>query len=148
MKVEIKVKQEIEVKSIMLDVGVRYFEDAIINGLKDTEGLLIPCKSGDRWQPEIELETGKILNWESGKIADIHYKVCDDGKYSLKNEKNEIIYSQESYVPDFLAIEDAGYGDYIIMEVDANGFIKNWDKNIDFETFFSSAYNITHNWEL
>ena len=139
MKVEITVKK-IEVKSILVDAGVRYYENATVNDIEDTEGTLIPCKKGDRWQPEIEIETGKILNWEQGKKADIHYKVCDDGKYSLKDEKGKIVYTQMATVPDILAINDNGYGDYIIMQVDENGFIKDWNKDIDFEVFFSSAY--------
>ena len=143
MKVEITVKKEIEVKSILVDAGVRYYEDATVNDIEDTEGTLIPCKNGKRWQPEIEIETGKILNWEQGKKADIHYKVCDAGKYSLKDEKGEIIYTQNSYVPTFLDCtpEKDACGDYIIFQVDENGFIINWDKDIDFEQFFSSAFN-------
>lgn len=72
----------------------------------------------------------------------MHYKVCDDGIYSLIGENNSLIHKQNSYVPDFLAIDDDGYGDYIILKIDENGFIQNWDKsNIDFEEFMSMDFN-------
>ncbi|MBF1490742.1 MAG: hypothetical protein HXN77_09620, partial [Prevotella pallens] len=41
-----------------------------------------------------------------------------------KNRK-EII-SVDSYVPEVLCPKGEGYGDYIIMTVDKDGFIKDW----------------------
>lgn len=141
MQVELTIKKEYDIKSILVNAKVRYFEDAAVNGVQDEEGSLIPCRDKNgNWCPEIELETGKILNWEIGKTASIHYKVCDNGTYSLKDAEGEIIYSQESYVPNFLAIDDEGFGDYIIITVDENGFIQNWNNEIDFDSFFSIAF--------
>ena len=31
-----------------------------------------------RWQPLIDIEIGKIVNWSQGTTARVHYKVCDD----------------------------------------------------------------------
>jgi hypothetical protein len=90
------------------------------------QGDLIPCRDGDDWKPIINIETGQIINWQQGKTADIHYKVCDDGDYHLKDEKDEEVIQAEGYVPKILCPEENGYGDYIIMKVDENGFIKNW----------------------
>ena len=44
--------------------------------------------------------------------------------YSQNGEK--IVKAKGYYVPDFLAIDDSGYGDYIIMIVDKDGKINNW----------------------
>jgi len=129
MKVKIKKEVEVEVKSIHIRAGVRYWEDATVDGVEDENGDLIPCrvKDEDDWFPIIEIETGKIRNWKQGVTADIHYKVCDDGDYYLMGEdETESILHKSGYVPDFLAIEDSGYGDYIIIKVDENGFINNW----------------------
>lgn len=126
MKLKIKKEVEVDVKTLHVRAGVRYWEDATINGIEDEQGNLIPCRDNDDWKPIINIETGQITNWEQGKTADIHYKVCDDGDYYLKDEKDEEVIHSEGYVPEILCPEENGYGDYIIMKVDENGFIKNW----------------------
>jgi len=127
MKIELTVKKEFEVKTLLVEADVRYWEDATVNGVEDENGDLIPCKVGDTWKPIIDLETGLITNWEKGKEANIHYKVCDAGEYWLQDEEGEkIVKAKGYYVPDFLAIDDSGYGDYIIMKVDKDGKINNW----------------------
>ena len=79
------------------------------------------------WCPEIDLKTGKILNWEEGKEADIHFKVCDQCSWSiLGNEGEEVVSVENKYVPSSLSPKENGYGDYIIMEIDKYGQIKNW----------------------
>lgn len=130
MKIELTVKKEFEVKYLHADCGVRYWEDASVNGVEDENGDLIPCKEEDRWKPLIDLETGKILNWEQGKTADTHYKVCDDGVYTLLDENKEAIKEIDGYVPSVMCPEENGYGDYVIMEIDENGQIANWEADL------------------
>ena len=120
-------KIELTVKTLLVVANVRYWEDATVNGVEDENGDLIPCKVGDTWKPIIDLEIGLITNWEKGKEANIHYKVRDAGEYWLQDENGEkIVKAKGYYVPDFLAIDDSGYGDYIIMKVDKDGKINNW----------------------
>jgi len=127
MKIELTVKKDFEVKTLLVEADVRYWEDASVNGVDDENGDLIPCKVGDTWKPIIDLETGIIINWEKGKEANIHYKVCDAGEYWLQDKNGEkIVKAKGYYVPDFLAIGDSGFGDYIIMKVDKEGLINNW----------------------
>ena len=147
-----KVTIQAEVKYLKVDAGVRYWEDSIINGVEDidfmkTDGVgepLMPCavkvknapemhicSDHYRWQPIIELATGKIMNWEIGNTADVHYKVCDAGKYHLLDEESRAIISVSSYVPGILCPKDDGFGDYIIMDIDADGIIKNWECDED-----------------
>ena len=75
-----------------------------------------------KWMPLIDVETGKIINWVEGTTARVHYKVCDEGIYRLLDADKNIIVEVESYVPSFLG-ED---GDYIIMNIDEHGVIKNF----------------------
>jgi hypothetical protein len=136
MKVKIKIEKEVEIITLQVKAGVRYWEDSEINGEPDTEnGENIPCKNGDIWSPNIEIETGKILNWKQGVKADIHYKVCDCCGWELKDETGEVILSAEDgYVPNTLVPKDNGYGDYIIMDIDENGIIADWNFDItDFQ---------------
>ncbi len=136
MKLKIKVEKEIDIKTLQVKAGVRYWEDSEINGEADTEnGDNIPCKTGNIWSPEIEIETGKILNWKQGIKAEIHYKVCDCCGWELKDDNGEVVLSAEDgYVPNTLAPKNIGYGDYIIMDIDEKGIIADWSFDIaDFQ---------------
>ena len=147
MKVELTDPQLLSVRYIKVDAGVRYWEDTEVNGEDDidfyeSKGVgtpKIPCavqvkakttsciySDHYRWQPIIDVNTGNIVNWEKGVNAIVHYKVCDDGTYSLLDKNRKEIISVDSYVPEVLCPKGGGYGDYIIMTVDKDGFIKDW----------------------
>jgi hypothetical protein len=133
MKVKIKIEKEVELKTLQVKAGVRYWEDTIVSEIPDTEyGDNIPCKNGDLWMPEIEIETGKILNWKQGETAEVHYKVCDCCGWELKDETGSVVLSEDNgYVPDTLSPKVNGYGDYIIMDIDENGMIADWYFDIE-----------------
>lgn len=134
MKTTIKIEKEVTIKKIAVKAGVRYWEDAKVDGVEDVDGNLIPCRKDEYWCPVIDIDSGIILNWRKGVTADIHYKVCDDGSYYLKDEEGEdILCIENDYVPKIMSPEENGYGDYIIMKVLANGQIVNWQ--IDIEDF-------------
>jgi hypothetical protein len=133
MKFEVTVRKEIEVNALLVEAGVRYWEDAAVDGVDDEDGNLIPCRKGDCWCPIIELETGKILNWTEGITAEIHYKVCDAGAYSLLDHESNVIAKREDcYVPSLLCPSGAGYGDYIVMHVNETGVITGWKPDLSF----------------
>ena len=126
MLIELNVKKKFQVEYLQVAAGVRYWEDATVNGVEDKDGSLIPCRDGDYWRPIIELDTGKIVNWQKGIKADIHYKVCDDGTYTLIDSTGESVKLIDGYVPSIMSPKENGYGDYIIMDVDEDGFIQGW----------------------
>lgn len=107
---------------------VRYWENADVNGVDDTDGTLIPFRIGNLWKPLIRLADGYIIGWPEGTTASIHYKVADQGEYWLTDESQERIAKWKGdYVPDeFLCHGDQGYGDYIIFKVGADGKIAGW----------------------
>ena len=80
----------------------------------------------------IDLNEGKVLNWQNGFCLKTHYKVCDDGEYVfLDKDMNEVVnitkeYDQY-YVPNFLAIEGNGLGDYVYININGNGNIENFN---------------------
>jgi hypothetical protein len=123
----VKTVQEVEVKTLIVSVHVRYWEDATINGKEDTDGTLTPFRNGDCWNPSIDIETGTVINWPVGTIADIHFKVCDEGVYQLADVAGKIVKEIDGYVPKIMCPEDSGYGDYIIMKIDASGKINKWE---------------------
>ncbi len=124
-----------------------FWESATVNGVEDVDGKLIPCRYENFWIPTINVRTGRIINWEQGKEAKINYKVIDAAQYilhtflgrkfpSINNEfqyKNSSVMAvyglQGAYVPDWFDLNGDGYGDYIQLTIDKNGYIKNWSKN-------------------
>lgn len=130
MKAKIKTIQTFEITTLKVKAGVRYWEDATVNGKEDTEGELIPCRDGDYWCPVIDIDRGIITNWQQGVEADIHYKVCDDGTYELIDKDGDSVLTKEGYVPDILCPEEDGYGDYIIMQVNKDGSINSWKADL------------------
>jgi hypothetical protein len=127
MKKMIIDRKEVELKTIHVEAAVRYWEDGEVNGVEDTDGKLIPCREGGLWKPIIDLDTGVITNWEQGKEAYVHYKVCDSGSYYIKDENGETVLSiEDDYVPAILCPKEPGYGDYIIMSIDKTGKIDGW----------------------
>jgi hypothetical protein len=131
MEIKLKVEKTYDVKYLLASCGARYWEDTEVNGVEDTNGDLIPCREDDYWRPLIDLETGIIQNWEIGKAANVHYKVCDDGEYHLLDESKKKIITIEGYVPEIMCPEGEGYGDYVIMNIDENGKIDNWKASLE-----------------
>lgn len=121
------------IKTLIVKAHVRYWDDSDINNVPDTEdGANAPCKIGDMWSPKIDVATGIIENWELGKTASIHYKVCDCCGFELLDDQNNIVTSRDDgYVPKTLSIPRNGYGDYIIMNIDKKGQIQNWKFNLE-----------------
>lgn len=143
MKLIINKPTQFEAIYLKVDAGVRYWEDTEVNGVSDIENPpTIPCAEfiGDknhiligqnyRWRPLIDIETGKIINWENGFNADVHYKVCDDFQCDILDKDMNVIKSYDGYVPEVMCPKDNGYGDYIIMDIDENGFIQGWNKEL------------------
>jgi len=132
MKTTIKIEKEVELKTLIVHAGVRYWEDADVNGVEDENGNLIPCRVGDDWKPIIDIDSGIIKNWKQGVKADIHYKVCDECGWDLLDENGNILLrAEDGYVPDTLCPAESGHGDYIIMNVDENGQIADWEFNVE-----------------
>jgi len=129
MKINLLTRMEVEVKTLKVKAEVRCWEDSIVNELEDSEnGDNIPCKVGDLWCPEIDIDSGIITNWEAGKTAEIHYKVCDGCGWELLDDKGEVVLSEDDgYVPDTLCPKESGYGDYIIMDIASHGKIQDWN---------------------
>lgn len=126
--IEILTPAQADVVYIEVDAGVRYWEDAKVNGIEDSNGTLIPFRNGDSWSPIIRLTDGYVNGWPEGTEADIHYKVCDAGQYWLLDaDKKRIAKWSGCYVPNGILCHGGnGYGDYIIMKIGSLGFIKDW----------------------
>ena len=135
---QVKVKQVVvlDATTILVNANVRYWEDGEINGVDDHPTMpTMPCavkgEKGYHWMPIIDIETGQIRNWREGTTAEIHYKVCDEFECRIIDEKGGercLIKDYEGYVPYFMCPKECGYGDYVIMDINENGYIQDWDK--------------------
>ncbi len=151
MKIKILTEKEIEVKFMKCEIEV-FPEDAIVNGECDDEDkCLMPFleKCGTDsflWKPVIDIDEGKIVNWPNGTTAKTNYKSVDYNKIYFYNEKEKLIswFSKEEqeevnvyegYVPEILDCVGDGYGDYVQMKIDENGYINNFDKEDIYQIF-------------
>lgn len=137
MKITITRPVEVDVKYLFASMAVRYWEDAILNGIHETdEDPKIPFRNGDMWDIIIDIDEGRIVNWPIGVTASTHYKVCDAGVYTLTSHDMEsVVIRKSGYVPPMLCPAEWGYGDYVFMDIDENGFIDGW--KFDHEYFTS-----------
>ena len=146
MKINIIKPVEIEAKFLKVRAGVRYPEDSEfieaendrkVNYISDDEENpkmsfmeVEYDKYGHKkfyWTPTIDLENSVIVNWPKGVKVHVFYKVCDDFECTVYDEYDNEVLHYEGYVPDFMSIEEEGYGDYIDMIIDENGCIQNWN---------------------
>ena len=132
-RVKVKKTVEQEVRYLSAVCGVRYWEDADINGVADDDdNPIMPFANGEEWSITIDLETGAIENWPAGTTADVHYKVCDEGSYTLLDADRKTVVLRDGYVPAMLCPKENGHGDYIIMEIDGTGKIVDWSVDLSY----------------
>ena len=135
MKFTKPVPTTFDVAVLECSIGVRYWEDAEVNDQPERDEdentpPKMPLVDGDRWKINIDLETGTIKGWPKGTTAKTHYKVCDDGVYTLKTADGEVVHKRAGYVPNILAPKGGGYGDYVILDIDEDGKIAAWNPDL------------------
>lgn len=127
MKFKRMVEVESDVTHLLAEMGVRYWEDATVNGEDETdESPTMPFSKNGIWRIKIDLASGAIADWPSGVTAETHYKVCDDGVYSLLDGET-LIQKKDGYVPSML-----GGGDYVELSIGADGVIANWHADLEY----------------
>ncbi len=156
MKIDVIEKVTKEIKYLHATMGVRYWCDCEYS--TDGENWIDPCVEDTEEESEsmkkmtpfvvtkdigyrpsdyleiiIDIDNGRVLNWPDNFWLKTHYKVCDDGEYVFLDENmNEVVNITEKYdqyyVPDFLALEDSGYGDYVYLNIDNEGNIEHADR--------------------
>lgn len=136
MKRKIKVEQEIDLRGAECWIHPRSWSSSEINGVEDDydepQMPFVEEHLGEKaWHIIINLDNGQITNWPKGTIASIHYKSCDENYINIIDRNANIVKEYDGYVPSFLYPKENGYGDYVIMDIDENGFIQDFDPNLD-----------------
>ena len=83
-----------------------------------------------RWRVTIDLQSGQIQDWPKDVHASISFKVRDECSIVLQDANGAGLATYEGYVPVILSPADEGYGDYMFMRVNQNGFIEDWDPEL------------------
>lgn len=128
---------------VHIEAQVRYTEDAYIDKNHTEDSATDPkmpflVRIGTRkvcgnfsWNIDIDIDSGEIIGWKEKypefPYVETFYKVCDCCKITYGDIK------YDDYVPDFLCLDDSGYGDYMYLTIE-NGKIKKWSKGL-FEEF-------------
>ena len=109
------------------------FVSIVKNNIDKKEfGWWLKDSEEDYWTIIIDLDNGKILDWPKEFCLNTNYKVCDEGEYSFLDENKKELLNitdkfKQYYVPDFMAIEDNGDGDYVYINIDGEGNIEHFD---------------------
>ena len=130
MKATMYVRKTVEIVSVIIDVKMRYVGDSE----DDDVPTDFPMLNGDHWKVKVGVDTGIIEGWPKGREQYLHTKVCDAGLYTLIDDSGDVVSVRDGYVPNSLVPGD--YGDYIIMNIDGDGKIKEWPENPCVDEFF------------
>lgn len=127
MKTTVKLPTEIEISHVLIQLPINYGTD----DMRDD----FPLRFSDTWIARVEIDTGKIVGWPEGKSGKIEMKVSDGGVYTLLSPSgSHLAKIEDGYVPH--GVVPGSYGDYVELEIDANGVITNWPKTPDVSEFF------------
>ena len=126
---KVTINREVNLERLTIYARPISWADTLVNGVSDTpDGNNIPCKFGTSWCPVIEKDTGKILNWKKDTTASIHYELLGALGHEVADEYGEIIVDTiVSSVPKTLSIGTSEYKNTIIMDIDENGVIQDWN---------------------
>lgn len=138
MKQKIKIEVEVNIVSADCRIYARNFDTSEVNDMEDDwENPRMPLVKTDEngekyWNPIILLDEGRIINWPKGTTARIHYKSVDRNEVTLFDENCNVVGKKyKGYVPDFLCPVDDGWGDYVIMNINGEGIIEDFNPNLD-----------------
>lgn len=129
------------VRFVRANVSPIGWEDADVDGESDDEdNPRIPCVEDGRWNILIDIKTGHIVNWKQGVSARVYYKVVDEGIYTMYDNGMEKIDEYEGYVPDLMSLDDEGWGDYMNLTINEDGFIEDWPDNEDIHPYIDELF--------
>lgn len=138
---EIVIKKEVDFAYAKCRVFVRYWDDSTLNDEQDDKKTpKMPCVEvvknykGEEclaWCPVINLDKGLIENWTKGITAELHYKSVELNEVELFDREGELVRAYSGCVPVLLDPFEEGDGDYVIMCIDEDGYIEDFNDDIN-----------------
>ena len=122
------------------------FDDGMMTELECDEDFVPPMLNADSMRLEItiDIKEGRLVEWnkENGYLR-MQAKVMDGGTYTLLDTGKKPIWQIRGYVPNRLipSFEIEGdHGDYIELQINEDGTIANWNKEIDLSVFAQEGH--------
>ncbi len=108
----------------------------------DSPCLREPKSPHPYWNITVDLDSHKVLEWtdDFGELT-LNAKICDQGTYTLLDSNRNEFYTIKGYVPNCFLPEKDGFGDYLSLHINKDGFVTNWYKNPDFKEFESNGFS-------
>lgn len=130
-----RVTQEIEIKTVEIEIPIDEIEE---HEPPVPPNLLANFKAGEVWRIQVNIDTGQILGWPDGVPAfRLYAKPRDGGSYRLLGADGAVLAAiEQNYVPNGVVPGD--YGDYVDLNIAANGVITNWPAPPDPRAFFAA----------
>ena len=126
---KITVKQPVEIEISHVRISVPLHKDTI-----EELGKRFPILDGRTWTAVVDVETGRIQDWNQSGEFSLCDKVRDGGTYELLSPSGSVVGRiEENYVPNRLVPGE--YGDYIELHI-KDGVVTNWPKTPEFGAFF------------
>jgi hypothetical protein len=139
-KVTRKVTEEVEIKTVEIEIPMEEIEEHSpeLSPVVQLFGKTAARRRSneDVWRVRVDIDTGKIEGWpESAGKVDLFCKPRDGGSYRLIGPGGNVVAEiEQNYVPNYLVPGDDG--DYMGLNIDAQGVITNWPRNPDVSQFF------------
>lgn len=131
MEARIKIEKQVNIKAVTINISPRYIGDSDDDDLPTDFPLLNENKTA--WKASVDVDTGEIGSWPIGDSREMHVKVCDAGFYQLIDDTGDVVAEKDGYVPDIVPND---HGDYIVLKINENGIIENWDAYANIDDFF------------
>lgn len=122
------------------------FDDGVMTELECDEDFVPPMLNTDdmRLEMTIDIKEGRLVEWNKyNEYLRMQAKVMDSGTYTLLDAEKKPIWQICGYVPNRLIPSfeiERDYGDYIELEINSNGTISNWKKEIDLSVFAKEGH--------
>lgn len=126
--VELKSSKNKTVEYLEIKVSPKSWSETLFNNMPDEKGD-IPFKQAEEWNAKIEIKTGRVLDWPSGNVAKIRYKVGKTGHYYLLDkDMNPMLIWYGDRVPEAVCLENPKTLEYVALNIGKDGMIDDWSE--------------------
>ena len=129
MKVEVYKLTEVEIHTVRIEVELHdNVSESLPKHLFNDDGELDLL---------IEVDTGKVISWQGNEPVSIHDNIRNNGVYTLFDKcGGEVASLDNYYIPHDLI--PGKRGEYIHIDISADGVITNWPDVLNVYEFFNS----------
>lgn len=114
---------------LVLDAFVTSWDGCLVNGAIADVGK-VPLSADLKWRIMVHPDTGAVADWPKGVTASIRCRVHPSSSVTISDAANNapLRWAAKGLPPGMFCPQLMGpaTGEYIVMDIDAKGFITNW----------------------